>query len=206
MPAVRATETPLRYRTEQGEPCVDVRVGHVEQLFDHRDPAPFRGRDLDPGLVEYLFDAGEDLARHPSFRVVVWLETPCARPEEIETAVHAHFQYVLDRNRRRHREQRRLGRIALVLAAVLVAALLSLAQLIAAAFPGSLGIGLREGVVILCWVMLWRPIELLLYDGIPVRRERAIVSKLLAAPIDIRIGKGPDAPPISPTSTGFTTA
>lgn len=31
-------------------------------LFDNRDPAPFRRRDLDPGLVEYLVDAGYDVA------------------------------------------------------------------------------------------------------------------------------------------------
>lgn len=46
-----------RYRVENGEASVDVRIAKIEQLIDNRDPAPFRERDLDPDLVEYLLDA-----------------------------------------------------------------------------------------------------------------------------------------------------
>src|SRR5690349_3847789 len=61
-----------RYRTEGDVHCVDVRLNTVEQLFDNRDPAPFRERDLDPDLVEYLFAAGEDLVSHGKFKIVFW--------------------------------------------------------------------------------------------------------------------------------------
>ncbi len=185
---------PSRYRVEHGEPCIDVRVGQIEQLFDYRDPAPFRGRDLDPGLVEYLTDAGEDLVRHETFRIVFWLESECAKPAEIEAAVRSHFEYVLDRIRRRRREHRRAGHAALVIAIVALAGLLSLAQLIASAIPGSLGAGLKEGLIILAWILMWRPIEVLVFDGIPVRRERKVMSKLLAAPIEVRVAEGPVVP------------
>lgn len=43
-----------RYRFEGTTPCVDVRAQRVEHLFDNRDPAPFRARDLDPDLASYL--------------------------------------------------------------------------------------------------------------------------------------------------------
>ena len=61
-----------RYRLENGQPILDVRVESMEQLFDNRDPAPFRDRDLDPALVEYLIDGARDLASSP-LRVEVWL-------------------------------------------------------------------------------------------------------------------------------------
>lgn len=192
---------PSRYRIEAGVPCIDVKVENVDRLFDLRDPAPFRGRDLDPGLVEYLSDAAEDLAGQASYRVVFWLEQPC-RPVEIEEAFRAHFTYVLDRLRHRRRAQRRTGHVALLLAVVLVSALLALSQVVGSTFPGSLGAGLKEGLVILAWVVLWRPVEVLIYDGIPVRRERKVVSKLLDAPIEVRVVDGPPGPPTDPSAAG----
>src|SRR5262249_8312222 len=70
-----------RYRLEDGMPCVDIRITRLEQMFDNRDPAPFRERDLDPDLVEYLLAVGEDLAEHDGFRIVFWLENR-AQPGE----------------------------------------------------------------------------------------------------------------------------
>jgi len=184
-----------RYRVENGEPCVDVRIVNIEQLFDNRDPAPFRERDLDPDLVEYLLAAGEDLGSHATFRMVFWLEKPC-QPGEIEAAVRAHFAYELDRLERRRRRQRRTGQIALLLGGTLIIALLSLAQVVGRAVPGSIGAALREGLVISSWVVMWRPVEILIYDWIPVRRERRVMQRLLAAPIDVRIGSGPEIKPV----------
>jgi hypothetical protein len=183
-----------RYRIENGEPCVDIRIASIEQLFDNRDPAPFRERDLDPDLVEYVLAAGEDLASQAGLRVVFWLGKPCP-PAEIEAAFRAHFAYELDRIERRRRRQRRIGQIALLLGVGLIIVLLSLAQLVARVVPGSLGQALREGLVISSWVVLWRPVEILIYDWIPVHRERRVMRRLLSAPIDVRVGPGPDLKP-----------
>ena len=64
-------------------------------------------------------------------------------------------------------------------------------QLVARVVPGSLGAGLKEGLVISSWVVMWRPVEVLIYDWIPVRHERKVVTKLLAAQIQVRVGKPP---------------
>src|SRR5512132_2113092 len=95
-----------RYRIENEEPIIDGRVASVERLFDNRDPAPFRARDLDPSLIEYLIGAAEDLVGSDRLRVVFWIEKPC-EPGEIDAAFHAHFEYELDRLRRDRRRQLR---------------------------------------------------------------------------------------------------
>ena len=64
------------------------------------------------------------------------------------------------------------------------------------AVPGSVGAALREGLVISSWVVLWRPVELLVYDWIPVWDERRIMRRLLAAAVEVRAGHGPDARPM----------
>jgi hypothetical protein len=181
---------PTRYRSDHGVPCIDVRAQKLDQLFDNRDPAPFRERDLDPALAAYLLDAGEDLVAHVEIAVVFWLEHEPPH-DELEHAYRGHFQHLLLRQRRQRRRSRRTGLVTLLLGIVLVVALFTLAQLIGAAVPGSIGAGLKEGLVISSWVVLWRPVELLVYGWIPVRRERRIVERLLAATVSVRTGKPP---------------
>ncbi len=170
--------------------AIDIRIGAVEQLFDNRDPAPFRERDLDPDLVEYLIDAAEDLAPSGPFRIVFWFTGP-KPPEDVAPAFRAHFEYELERLERHRRRQRRTGTVALILGAGLLVALLSVAQLLARFPGGSVREAIREGLVILSWVALWRPVDTLIYDWLPVRRQRRLMTCLHSAPIDVRTGKGP---------------
>ena len=179
-----------RYRTEGGEPVIDVHIASLEHLFDNRDPAPFRERDLDPHLAEYLLDAGDDLVARGGFRVVFWLGQACP-PAELETAVRAYFGYELERLDRKRRRQRRVGQIALLLAVLLIIALMSVGELVASVIDNPVGLGLKEGLVISSWVLMWRPVEVLVYDWIPWRRQRRVLKRLLEVPIDVRTGPGP---------------
>ena len=111
-----------RYRSEDGVPCIDIKLQTVEQIFDNRDPAPFRERDLDPDLADLLLDAGEDLVGEDTFKVMFWLDKPCPAGE-IETAFRAHFEYTIERLRRARRRRRRAGLVSLAIGVVLVIAL-----------------------------------------------------------------------------------
>jgi hypothetical protein len=80
--------------------------------------------------------------------------------------------------------------VALLFAVLLIVTLLSLSELIATMVPGLLGTGLKESLAISSWVVMWRPIEILVYEWIPVRYERKVVSALLEASIEVRSGTG----------------
>jgi hypothetical protein len=186
-----------RYRAEDGVLIIDVRLASVERLFDNRDPAPFRERDLDPSLVEYLIDSCHDMATRP-FRIVFWLEQT-SPPAGVEAAVRAHFAYDLVRLDRDRGIQRRIGWIALSIASVAIVALIGVSNLIAELVTGTLGAGLKEALLISGWVLMWRPVELLIYDSIPWRHERNAVRRILNTPIQVRLGNGPPAetPPLA---------
>lgn len=180
-----------RYREEAGVACIDVRAASVERLFDRRDPAPFRERDLDEDLAEYLRGSSEDLASAEKLRVVIWLEEP-GDHTVIRDAFKSHFEYELERLARASRRHRKTGLTALALATVLIVVLLSTAKLLTDRVGGELGAALHEVIVITCWVLLWRPIDTLAYEWIPARRERNVLLRLLAAEIEVRSGKGPE--------------
>lgn len=45
---------------------------------------------------------------------------------------------------------------------------------------------LDEGLLILGWVAMWRPIEVLLYDWWPLTRRRAVLRRLAVIPVEVR--------------------
>ena len=57
---------------------------------------------------------------------------------------------------------------------------------------------LCEGLVIGGWVVMWRPIEVLLYDWWPLVQKRKHIGRILAAQIEVH----GDAGGISPAATG----
>ncbi len=177
-----------RYRVENDEHCIDVRLATLDQLFDNRDPAPFRERDLDPALVEYLVAAAEDLSPHGPFRVSFWFTTPVTI-ERVEGAYRAHFEYELQRADRCRTRERRTGQLSFLIGVILLAVLVSLAQL-ATPVP-RIGPALKEGLTISSWVVMWRPIQTLIYDWIPSRRHRKLMTRLLVAPVGVREGCPP---------------
>jgi hypothetical protein len=184
-----------RYRLEGDRHAIDVRVNAFEQVFDNRDPAPFRERDLDPHLVEYLSAAAEDLVAHGTFKIVFWIQQPCSA-DEVEQGYRAHMRYELERVERRRNRQRRIGGVALLIGITLLAVLQTLSALLTGYKQRWVHV-IREGFVILSWIVLWRPVEVLLYDWLPIRRERKVIEHLLAAPVEVRNEQGPPPNPNS---------
>ncbi|NOT28105.1 MAG: hypothetical protein HOP16_18635 [Acidobacteria bacterium] len=181
--------TPARYRVEDGRWCIDIRVSHSRQLFDFRDPAPFRERDLDDDAVEYLLAAAEEIPRKQPIAIVVTISDepePRLLADAITTAIRAHFGYELDQIQRRIREHMRRGQMSLALGLTVLVIFLTLAELMGSPPSGPLRGILREGFVITGWVAMWRPLEILLYDWWPMVDERRQIARLLDAPVSIR--------------------
>lgn len=45
---------------------------------------------------------------------------------------------------------------------------------------------LAEGLLILGWVAMWRPIQIFLYDWWPIRNRARLFAKLAATPVEAR--------------------
>ena len=59
---VSETKKKHRYKHAEGKRWIEVRVKSSQQLFDARDPAPFRERDLDDDFVEYILSSVREFA------------------------------------------------------------------------------------------------------------------------------------------------
>ena len=156
----------------------------MEQLFDNRAPAPIRDRDLDPRLVQYLLDGARDLASVTPLRVKIWLGT--SPSVDVPQAVRAHFQHEIDRTNRRRREQVRTGLLTLAIATVIVIVLIAVAEILERRLTGVIGTAVREALVISGWVLMWRPLDVLVYERISWLRNRRILESIRDAAIAVQ--------------------
>ena len=77
-------ELPPIYRREDDHTLIEIRLENVRQLFDNRDPAPFRLKDLDRDAAEYIEGAAEELPSNVRLKLVVHL--PAAAVADAMTA------------------------------------------------------------------------------------------------------------------------
>jgi hypothetical protein len=169
-------------QTSAANDVIRVRVREVRQLFDAMDPSPFREKDLDPEAEEYIV---ESFKEHPSRRpcsLMIYLDQPTGLPNEAESiaeAVHVHFTrraQVFHRNL-----QRLMGRgiISLVIGIAFLCAIFGIVQLIGQLLgEGAVALLSREGLIIVGWVAMWRPLEIFLYDWWPILGDKRIRERL----------------------------
>lgn len=184
-------DMPPRYRIEGGKTCIDIKLRTADQIFDGRDPAPFHERDLDEDAVEYILAAVQEIPPKASLKMVFWIqEEPVHLPvETFAGAVRAHFRYEVAKLRRKTREHLRQGEITLGIGLLVLTLFLTLAELTKWIPVETIRQILREGLVIIGWVAMWRPLEVLLYDWWPLVRQRRLFERVVDAEITVEYGR-----------------
>jgi len=179
-----------RYKHEKENIIVEVGVKNSRQLFNERDPAPFRERDLDPQFVTYLVSAVEEFPLRTKMKLrILTSENEDLKPEStlaIRDAVRAYFHYESMLAKARLRKRLRTARVFSLIGLVTLVACLSLAQTIETLelAPGITNIA-SVSLVIIGWVAMWHPIEALLYDWWPIREQRQYFDKIASLDVDV---------------------
>lgn len=126
----------------------------------------------------------------PPFAIVVRLPPEEAgQPEaaRIGEAFAHYFQYRAEAAEHELRELFRIGRRFLAIGVVALIACLIASQIAAAMVPNLMVARvLEESLIIVGWVANWRPIEIYLYDWLPIRRRIRLFRRIAAAPVEVR--------------------
>jgi len=169
---------------------IEIRLSSIEQLFQTLDPSPFREKDLDKDVEDFIVSWARELHVDLPFTIVVHLpEKQLTRPEakEIGPAITGFFGYSAREVGLELKELFRVGRRSLAIGiAVLVVSIVA-SQMVAHKFePRPLGKVLEESLIIFAWVANWRPTEIFLYDWWPIARRRRLYQKLAAAKVELK--------------------
>lgn len=168
---------------------IEVNLNRLVQLFNSLDPSPFHERDLDQDAEDYIVSSAEEASRQHSLRLVIHLpvdQLPTPGEPDLATAVHHYFAYRESHERRRLRLLFRDGRIALMIGLGFLLSCMLIRELAFSLGRGPISNIIGEGMLIIGWVAMWRPLEIFLYEWVPLRRRCQILAKLSSAPVTIK--------------------
>lgn len=178
------------YRVEGDSALIELRLDSAAQLFNSFDPAPFLAKDLDQDAEDWIVGALTELPEDRRPRIVIYLPEGELRSEQargLPDAIHNYFAYRAETAARDLREHFARGRISLLIGLGFLAGCTALRELMLMSWPNSVyQRGLNEGLLIVGWVAMWRPLEIYLYDWWPFRRRRRLFDRLARIEIEVR--------------------
>jgi len=173
---------------------IEVRVADLQQLFNTIDPTPFRDRDLDPTVEEFIVEWARETPADRLLALLVHLDQASTAANEaavVRDSIHAFFARRSHGSRGKLRRLFRNGRISLVIGLAVLTLLIVAAQFVARRTSDTgLGRVLHESLLIGGWVAMWRPLEVFLYDWWPIRAEARLFDRLAAMPVQLRYVAG----------------
>jgi len=172
------------YRREGGWFLVDLKLKSLSQIYNSFDPSPFHERDLDDDAAEYIEAAMRELSKNPKVKLLIHLQEPSGEMDrqQLIEAVHNYFAYRARATSLELKETLRFGRISLLIGLLFLAFCFEMSKLLspdAGTFPQTIW----EGLIIIGWVMLWRPLEIFLYDWWPLLGSIRLYKRLEKIPI-----------------------
>jgi hypothetical protein len=166
---------------------IELRLRSLDQLFDSFDPAPFHEKDLDRDAEDFIVSWAREYP--PDMQLVFRLHLPedqvALEPERlVRTALRNYFTYRADLARLEVRRTLQQGRSSLFVGSVFLACCMLARELLRGDTIGWVRF-VEEGLLIVGWVAMWRPIELLLYDWWPLLRRRRTYENLSRMRVEI---------------------
>lgn len=174
-----------RYRKENGKYIVEIAVPSYNHLFDDRDPARFRLKDLDDDAVEYIVSSVQEITIQKLSHLAIFFENVPSETEQsvVTEAIHNFFKYESDMMLRKINSTFRKGLKSLVIGIIF----LSVATVCALFLKNTehfFGLFFKEGMLLIGWVSMWKPINIFLYDWWPMADLKKIYDKLGSVRID----------------------
>ncbi len=169
---------------------IAVRARTIASLFNSFDPSPFREKDIDGEVEAFLVGWVRELPTNALFTIGVYLpaeEVAKPRADVIPEAFAHYFGYRAQVAEQDLRELFRVGRRFLAIGIAVLIACLVTSQLVAAFVPNVVVARvLEESLIIVGWVANWRPIEIYLYDWLPIRRRIMLNRRIAAAKVAVK--------------------
>ena len=168
---------------------IELKLRDVSQLFNSMDPSPFQEKDLDQDAEDFIVSWAREYPRNAPLTLRVHLtEKPSGGDPKplIEQAIHHFFAYKAELNRLEFSQLMKEGRLSMLIGLVFLASCLGLAEVLSP-FGNVLIRTLKEGLLIVGWVAMWRPLEIYLYRWWPVRRIGKIYEKMRHMNVEVRV-------------------
>jgi hypothetical protein len=167
----------------------EITIATEQQFFNSMDPAPFRKRELDPAVVDYIVAWAEKAPSSADFGLTLRIAAPTAGEDVqaiITEAVAENFRRLAADTRRKLNRLFHDGRISLVIGVAFVAVAITVGDWLSTALRNAhYAQIIADSFVIGAWVALWHPTNIFLYDWWPLRRQALLYDRLSRMDVEI---------------------
>ena len=182
-----------RSRKCSGTATVNVHVREIAQLYNSLDPSPFWDRDLDRDAAEFIEGEFSDRLGAEHWHLRIHATASPADVQTLQKAVTTYYHRLAASARRQLSDHLRRARLGLF-AGLALFALFMLARTVARAMIHDLPAVIDEGLIILGWLSVWRPAEMLAYEWLPLHRRRRLYERLSTVRVTAHGDAEPNAP------------
>jgi hypothetical protein len=173
---------------------IEVKLTELNQLFNSMDPSPFHERDLDRNAEEFIVSWAQEHPKQHDLKLLVHLSK---RPADIADAqklvtdsVAHYFEYRANMTMHELKRLMREGRASLIIGLLF----LGICQITATLLTppaGSWQTVAREGLTIIGWVAMWKPLDIYLYRWWPPLSRRRLYQRLSRMPVEVHCSVTP---------------
>lgn len=170
------------------QPVIILHVQRAEDIL-FKSAIPFSDkRLLNPDADEFLIEEAEDLPVKNDITLFIHAEEKDPASEEaIVEAIHKHFAYRSRKVETQIKNILKLGWKSLLVSFVFLVFMFFIAKAITTFLPeNALMITFRELFIILGWVALWRPADLLLYEWRSYKRKAKLLARLAHCKVEFQ--------------------
>ena len=142
-------------------------------------------RAVDLRAENYILSRAKKYRRAKALRLRLHAPESLRRYADGATdAVHAHFRREHALGEQNFRRRLRIGGVALAIALGILGGSFWLRSLLSNIEGRALAQGLGEGLLILGWVAMWRPVEILLFEHWESHLDHVILERLASIPVE----------------------
>lgn len=169
---------------------IKLRLRDLAHLFNSLDPSPFLDRDLDRDAEEFIVSWARELPANREIELSIQLAAAPPSPvPAITEAVHRYFETRAAMKQLELTQLLRTGRVSLIVGLAFLGACLTVSELVLSR-SGAMATVVKESLIIVGWVAMWRPLEIYLYDWWPIRAQRRVLERLARMRVTITLPDG----------------
>jgi hypothetical protein len=175
------------FRKEGGYFLIEIRLANLDNFFNTFDPSPFRDKDIDDDAERYIYDSVRAFPIKTKLKLVFYLppEHNVEASKVLIYAIENYFEYKASIVSRELHSTLHEGRVSLLFGLAFLTLCMSAQTALRVFTDQPFGEVVMEGLNIIGWVAMWRPIQIYLYDWWGVVRKRKIYEKIRDMPVTI---------------------
>jgi hypothetical protein len=169
---------------------IELTLRDEAQLFHTMDPFPFREKDLSADAERFIVEWAQELPKDELIEIQIDLPSGGRKDntaQDLAAAIDGWFAARAQSETKAMQALFRDARAAFAIGLAVLSGCLFIAWSLSESAAGPFGRVLQESFVIIGWVVIWRPAEMVLYDWLPMLRRRALYRRLASSRVVVNL-------------------